>query len=171
MSRPPFPVNAFRLSNGVTSYINNQFQIEISPESSRGGESYVINSIPAGTSHLVPNPNVGGNNPNLLVELGKRLLDTAREGNVGLVQELLARGAPMTADWLGTSPLHVAAYNGHYKTAKTLLNAGCSRDARTKVEKTALHLACSEGHSDIVEMLLSMKSEVHCRDMVIERNL
>ena len=109
---------------------------------------------------------MGSGNPNVLVELGKRLLDSAKEGDVELVQELLSRGAPMTADWLGTSPLHVASYFGHYQTAKMLLNAGCSRDARTKVEKTALHLAASAGRANIVDMLLNANAEVNCKDMV-----
>ena len=114
---------------------------------------------------MIQNPNVG-TNPNLLVELGKRLLETAKTGDVLHVKELLGRGAPMTADWLGTSPLHHAAFFGHYKTAELLLQSGCSRDARTKVEKTALHLAACSGNSDIVELLLKANSEVNCADMV-----
>ena len=114
---------------------------------------------------MIQNPNVG-TNPNLLVELGKRLLETAKTGDVVHVKELLGRGAPMTADWLGTSPLHHAAFFGHYKTAELLLQSGCSRDARTKVEKTALHLAACAGNSDIVELLLKANSEVNCADMV-----
>jgi ankyrin repeat protein len=72
----------------------------------------------------------------------------------------------MTADWLGTSPLHKAALHGHYQTSKMLLNSGCSRDARTKVEKTALHLAASGGHSSIIELLLNANAEVDPKDML-----
>jgi len=107
----------------------------------------------------------------VLVELGKRLLETAKTGDVGHVKELLGKGAPMTADWLGTSPLHHAAFFGHSKTAELLLQHGCSRDARTKVEKTALHLAACSGYSEIVELLLRANAEVNCIDMVSERNL
>ena len=138
------------------------FQIEIPAEAARGDKTFVL---PPATSHLIQNPNVG-TNPNLLVELGKRLLETAKTGDVVHVKELLGRGAPMTADWLGTSPLHHAAFFGHYKTAELLLQSGCSRDARTKVEKTALHLAACAGNSDIVELLLKANSEVNCADMV-----
>ena len=47
-----------------------------------------------------------------------------------------------------------------------LLSSGCSRDARTKVEKTALHLAASGGHSSIIELLLNANAEVDPKDMV-----
>ena len=102
-----------------------------------------------------------------MVELGKALLKSAEDGDTSEVKNLIGRGAPMTADWLGTSPLHKAAFYGHYQTAKTLLSSGCSRDARTKVDKTALHLAASGGHSSIIELLLTANAEVNPPDMVI----
>ena len=67
---------------------------------------------------------------------------------------LMSNGAPFTTDWLGSSPLHFAAMNGHYGTCEVLLRAGISRDARTKVDRTPLHLAAQEGHADLVELLL-----------------
>lgn len=135
-----------------------------------------IYKLPPATSTLIPNPNVisGGQtagNPSIMVELGKRLLESAEKGDIHHVKELIGRGAPMTADWLGTSPLHKAALNGHYETAKILLSSGCSRDARTKVEKTALHLAASGGHPNVVELLLQTNAEVNCVDMVIFNGL
>ena len=130
-------------------------------EISLGGRTF---PLPPATSTLIQNPNAG--NPSILVELGKQLLECAEKGEVDQVSELIGRAAPMTADWLGTSPLHKAALKGHLKTARLLLRAGCSRDARTKVEKTALHLAASGGHADIVELLLSHKADVNCQDML-----
>ena len=78
----------------------------------------------------------------------------------------MSRGAPFTTDWLGTSPLHLAAQHGNLNTAEVLLRAGCSRDARTKVDKTPLHVASTEGHSEIVELLLQHGADVDARDMV-----
>ena len=40
---------------------------------------------------------------------------------------------------------------------QVLLRAGCSRDARTKVDKTPLHIAAQEGHADICELLLMVR--------------
>ena len=39
---------------------------------------------------------------------------------------------------------------------QVLLRAGCSRDARTKVDKTPLHVAAYEGHPDICRLLLKV---------------
>jgi len=128
-----------------------------------------IYTLPPATKNYVPNPTqiIGGpQTPSIMVELGKALLKSAEDGDTSEVKNLIGRGAPMTADWLGTSPLHKAAFYGHYQTAKTLLSSGCSRDARTKVDKTALHLAASGGHSSIIELLLTANAEVNPPDML-----
>ncbi|XP_034355980.1 GA-binding protein subunit beta-2 isoform X3 [Arvicanthis niloticus] len=98
-----------------------------------------------------------------LVDLGKRLLEAARKGQDDEVRALMANGAPFTTDWLGTSPLHLAAQYGHYSTAEVLLRAGVSRDARTKVDRTPLHMAAADGHAHIVELLVreAMQNQVN----------
>ncbi|KAK7877996.1 hypothetical protein WMY93_031342 [Mugilogobius chulae] len=100
-----------------------------------------------------------------LVDLGKRLLEAARKGHDDEVRNLMANGAPFTTDWLGTSPLHLAAQHGHYSTADVLLRAGVSRDARTKVDRTPLHMAAAEGHSVIVELLVRRRRH-NAKDML-----
>ncbi len=52
------------------------------------------------------------------MELGKQLLAAARDGDTEGVRGLMARGAPFTADWLGTSPLHLTAQYGNYSTCE-----------------------------------------------------
>ncbi|XP_037549216.1 GA-binding protein subunit beta-2a isoform X1 [Nematolebias whitei] len=101
-----------------------------------------------------------------LVDLGKRLLEAARKGNDDEVRNLMANGAPFTTDWLGTSPLHLAAQHGHYSTADVLLRAGVSRDARTKVDRTPLHMAAAEGHTVIVELLIRSGADINAKDML-----
>ncbi|XP_050343690.1 neurogenic locus notch homolog protein 4 [Nymphalis io] len=100
------------------------------------------------------------------VELGRRLLLAARAGDTGAVLDLMAKGAPFTTDWLGTSPLHLAAANNHVETCAVLLRAGVSRDSRTKVERTPLHLAAHAGHARVVALLLDHGAMVDCRDML-----
>ena len=46
------------------------------------------------------------------------------------------------------------------------MRSGCSKDARTKVDKTPLHLAATEGHSCLVDVLLRTGAEVDSKDMV-----
>ncbi|BHF71181.1 GA binding protein transcription factor beta subunit [Sparganum proliferum] len=101
-----------------------------------------------------------------LVDLGKRLLDAAKNGDVDEVSNLINGGAPFTTDWLGISPLHFSAMNGHLSTCEALLKAGISRDARTKVDRTPLHLAAQEGHADIVELLLKNGADLEAKDML-----
>uniref|UniRef100_A0A8D0GC35 GA binding protein transcription factor subunit beta 2 n=1 Tax=Sphenodon punctatus TaxID=8508 RepID=A0A8D0GC35_SPHPU len=101
-----------------------------------------------------------------LVDLGKRLLEAARKGQDDEVRTLMANGAPFTTDWLGTSPLHLAAQYGHYSTAEVLLRAGVSRDARTKVDRTPLHMAATDGHTHIVELLIRNGADVNAKDML-----
>ncbi|XP_014681310.1 PREDICTED: GA-binding protein subunit beta-1-like isoform X3 [Priapulus caudatus] len=101
-----------------------------------------------------------------LVDLGKRLLDASRRGDTEEVRVLMTNGAPFTTDWLGTSPLHMAAQYGHLETAEVLLRAGISRDARTKVDRTPLHVAAQQGHLEIVELLLQHGADVDAKDMI-----
>ncbi|XP_022106582.1 GA-binding protein subunit beta-2-like isoform X2 [Acanthaster planci] len=101
-----------------------------------------------------------------LVDLGKKLLEASRQGLEDEVKILMANGAPFTTDWLGTSPLHLAAHAGHVPTAEVLLKAGVSRDARTKVDRTPLHLACQEGHKEIVQLLIEHGADVNAKDML-----
>lgn len=144
---------------------NLGLSIEVPQEIKFGDQIY---ALPPATKNYVPNPNIisGGATPSIMVELGKALLKSAEDGDTNEVKNLIGRGAPMTADWLGTSPLHKAALHGHYQTSKMLLSSGCSRDAKTKVEKTALHLAASGGHSSIIELLLNANSEANPKDML-----
>lgn len=109
---------------------------------------------------LVPQPSLS------LVDLGKQLLESARNGETEEVRQLMTSGAPFTTDWLGTSPLHMAAQNGHVSTAEVLLRAGISRDARTKVDRTPLHVAAQEGHLGVVELLLKHSADIEAKDML-----
>ena len=51
-------------------------------------------------------------------------------------------------------------------TAEVLLRAGISRDARTKVDRTPLHVASQEGHLEIVNLLLQHSADIDAKDMV-----
>ncbi|KAL0271202.1 UNVERIFIED_CONTAM: hypothetical protein PYX00_008374 [Menopon gallinae] len=101
-----------------------------------------------------------------VMELGKRLLLAAKEGNTETVRNLMKGGAPFATDWLGTTSLHAAAAGGHLETCELLLRSGILKDARTKVDKTPLHMACQEGHSDVALLLLANGADVNACDML-----
>ncbi|KAI4498562.1 hypothetical protein M0802_006268 [Mischocyttarus mexicanus] len=101
-----------------------------------------------------------------IVELGKQLLVSAKQGDTETVRDLMCKGAPFTTDCLGTSALHFAAKYNHTDTAEVLLRAGISRDARTKVDRTPLHLAAYEGHHHMAQLLLKFGADVDSRDML-----
>ncbi|XP_052899587.1 inversin-B [Anopheles moucheti] len=102
----------------------------------------------------------------VITDLGKALLQAARTGNTPKVLDLMGRGAPFTADWLGTTPLHLASRHNHIETCRALLRAGISKDSKTKVERTPLHMAAYHGNIEIVELLLSNKCEVDAKDLL-----
>ncbi|XP_037934907.1 probable serine/threonine-protein kinase tsuA isoform X2 [Teleopsis dalmanni] len=104
--------------------------------------------------------------PTTIVDLGKQLLQYARDSDVKGVRNMLARGAPFTSDWLGMTALHFAAMNNQYVICDILLKGGINKDAKTKVERTPLHYACYCGHERIVELLLSKSCCVNCKDML-----
>jgi len=103
---------------------------------------------------------------NTCVDLGKQLLQCARDSDVSGVKTALAHGAPFASDWLGMSALHFAAMNNQLEICEILLQGGINMDAKTKVDRTPLHLACYYGHERVVSLLLALKCSVNSRDMV-----
>ncbi|KAF7282580.1 hypothetical protein GWI33_002302 [Rhynchophorus ferrugineus] len=99
-------------------------------------------------------------------ELGKQLLKAAADGDTEEIKTLLTKGSPFTSDWLGTSPLHLAAQNNNVEMCELLLRYGTSKDARNKVDRTPLHLAAYEGHYKVVESLVKHGADINCRDML-----
>lgn len=100
------------------------------------------------------------------MDLGRSLLEAAREGNTERVYEFMSKGAPFTTDWLGTSPLHLAAKNNHVETCRVLLRGGLNKDSKTKVDRTPLHFAVFEGHTEVVKLMLANKCNPNAQDML-----
>lgn len=99
-------------------------------------------------------------------DLGKKLLEAARNGDASEVRDLINSGAPFTTDWLGATALHYAAQYGHLSTVEVLLRAGITKDAKTKIERTALHVASQEGHLETVNTLIVFGCDVDAADML-----
>ncbi|XP_070136441.1 GA-binding protein subunit beta-1 isoform X1 [Drosophila bipectinata] len=100
------------------------------------------------------------------VDLGKQLLQYARDNDVNGVKSALSHGAPFASDWLGMSALHFAAMNNQLEICEILLQGGINVESKTKVDRTPLHLACYYGHERVVSLLLALKCSVNPRDML-----
>lgn len=61
----------------------------------------------------------------------------------------------------GFAALHLAALNGHYEVAATLLTGGRAHiDLQNNRRQTPLHLATSQGHWGLVELLVSHNADI-----------
>ncbi|CAK9824589.1 Protein TANC2 [Anthophora retusa] len=102
----------------------------------------------------------------------------AANGSTATVSALLARGASPTAvNAKGLSPLMLAAREGHWGTAERLLQGTLSSstdtilddaasllDQRDPAGRSALMLAASEGHTNLIELFLDKGSVLESRD-------
>lgn len=121
--------------------------------------------------------------PAAILDLGKNLIQYAKDDNVEGVAEMMAKGmmfktpqnskkslafisgAPFSSDWLGMTPIHYAVVNNSIPITEVLLNAGVNVDVKTKVDRTPLHLAAYYGRDEIAEMILSSgKCMVNAKD-------
>ncbi|XP_065684828.1 uncharacterized protein LOC101234786 isoform X2 [Hydra vulgaris] len=99
-------------------------------------------------------------------DLGKELLEASRLGDTSRVSSLMSNGAPLTNDWLGTTPLHLASIYGHTSVVEILIKSGINRDGRNKVDKAPLHFACQHGHFEIVKLLVDNGANINSLDML-----
>ncbi|KAK0156501.1 Peroxisomal NADH pyrophosphatase NUDT12 [Merluccius polli] len=93
---------------------------------------------------------------NVLEETVERLGDAASRGDVAAVRSLLARSAsllnrPGTSGW---TALMLAARNGHFTVAETLLSHGADRLAVNRSSQTAYDIAKFWGHTHISHLLV-----------------
>lgn len=100
-------------------------------------------------------------------EVGKQLLRASFDGNLQEVKYLLTQGGTQfISDWVGTSPLHLAAQNNHVDLCELFVKKGMFKDARNKVDRTPLHLAASEGHYQVAEVLIKYRVDINTIDML-----
>ena len=75
--------------------------------------------------------------------------------NIPLCKVLLDRGLDeQHRDNAGWGPLHYASFEGHTEIVDLLIAAGAEMNLTDCDGKTALHLACTENHYDVIVQLL-----------------
>ena len=60
------------------------------------------------------------------------------------------------------TPLHNAAYRGFSECVTLLLSKGASVDAKDQSGDTPLHFASAGGHTHVVQILVEVRSILHC---------
>ncbi|MCK7576579.1 MAG: ankyrin repeat domain-containing protein [Chromatiales bacterium] len=86
---------------------------------------------------------------------GMALIESAEQGDLNAVEQLLARNRqPNVRDSCDWTPLMKAALNGHAAIVDRLLQAGAKVDAMDSGGYTAMMLAASNDHATIVKRLL-----------------
>ncbi|KAH9150489.1 hypothetical protein AeRB84_006677 [Aphanomyces euteiches] len=83
------------------------------------------------------------------------LHEAARNGDLDMVQELLASGTMIDGiNEIHNTPLHVASKSGHLAVMKFLLDKGAAVNAADSERWSPLHFASNNGHLDVVKYLL-----------------
>jgi ankyrin repeat protein len=128
------------------------------------------------------------------LELNERLINAARDGDVGEVGLLIDAGADVDAG--EDTPLYYAAYGGHIDVVRVLIDAGakvedCAYTFATAAERghkevvgalldagadvnamdgLALAWAASRGQIEVAKMLIDAGADIHARDGIALRN-
>lgn len=96
----------------------------------------------------------------------------ASGGYVDIIGVLLQHGAEInsrTGSKLGISPLMLAAMNGHEAATQVLLERGSDINAQIETNRnTALTLACFQGRTEVVKLLIKFNANVEHRAKVHE---
>ncbi|CAB1115549.1 unnamed protein product [Ectocarpus sp. CCAP 1310/34] len=109
----------------------------------------------------------GGANENSLSGDGEAPLHVAAAcGSVAATQALLAAGASVDLpfDKDGSSPLSIAALNGHADVAKVLIRHEAGLGATDSEGSTALHQAASKNHAVVVDVLIKAGASLEVLD-------
>jgi len=86
--------------------------------------------------------------------------------NLAYLDYLIQAGAEIdTPDFLGRTPLHIAVRDGNVEAAKRLLRHGADAFIKNAFHECSLmHLAASEGHSEMIDLLRQKGLAIDAKD-------
>ncbi|CAC5415131.1 TRPA1 [Mytilus coruscus] len=85
----------------------------------------------------------------------------AKNGHVKIITLLMQRGAYVTKDHEGNTPLHMAVIHGYTRSMRCILNVhGNLMDSQNNAGNTALHVASQVGQVQAVTLLLSADAKI-----------
>ena len=93
-------------------------------------------------------------------DINSQLIEAVKEGDIGKVRVLIAKGAFINAtDDKGGTPLHWAAYYGRKDIAKLLLMQGADMYQKDKYGLTPIDVARINQKKEILELFKRYKSK------------
>jgi cytochrome c len=96
-----------------------------------------------------------GADVNASTHWGLALMPAVAKGKVELMTLLLQKGADPNSSFDGEMALHVASKLGCLVCVRALVEAGANVNARTTDNKTPIHLAKFNGHSEVADYLMA----------------
>lgn len=99
-------------------------------------------------------------------DMTQELIDNIKEGNIGLVQQLIAANANIDAEnSAGHTALGYAALYGPLEIVQLLLEAHANVNLASGIHKaTPLQFAACSGKEEIVKLLLQNRAKIHAQD-------
>ncbi len=88
------------------------------------------------------------------------LIQLAERGDFPALDRLLKDRNPDVLDQCQWTPLMKAVQNGHFATARRLLEAGADPNAQDKGGYTPLLFAAAQGHEALIDLLLDYGAEI-----------
>lgn len=89
-----------------------------------------------------------------------------RNGNEGVVKLLIEKGVNIESkNWIGQTPLSLAAGNGHENVVKILLEkGGVNLESKDTNDRTPLSLAVLRLHKEVVKLLIEKGAKPERKD-------
>lgn len=88
-----------------------------------------------------------------------------QNGDLRMVKLLIENGFEIEhREYLGFTPLRIAAFNGHFDIVRYLVEQGAEIDSKADDKATPLSHAAAKGHVDIVDFLIDEGADVNIKD-------